>query len=326
MRVTVTGADGFVGRHLVRILGESGHAVTAAVRPGVLGRVRWETPAGGREGSGMRVAEVPLELAAVASVAAAATVAAEAVVHLAGLSSGREALDDPGVAWDVNAAGTARLCQALGRRVQAGEADPLVLVASTAEVYGPLGGGVPARPRVETDPVMPVSPYAASKAGAELAARETRARTGLRVAIVRPFPHTGPGQDARFVAPALARRLRHARRTGTRVVPVGNLEPVRDVLDVRDVCAAYVALLTGAVPGETYNIAGGTGLSVRELFQRLAAIVGVDPIADVDETLVRAVDLPHLVGDARKLRERTGWAPAIPLDRTLQDLVDAQTD
>lgn len=313
MRVTVTGADGFVGRHLVRILGEAGHPVTAAVRRPMVGQVQW--------GDAAPAAEVPLELEDMASVAAVAALEADAVVHLAGVASGREALDDPGMAWDVNAGGAARLCEALGARVQAGQADPLVLVVSTGEVYG----AGPSRPRVESDAVAPISPYAASKAGAELAARETGTRTGLRVAVARPFPHTGPGQDARFVAPALARRLLEARRSRSRVVKVGNLDPVRDVLDVRDVCAAYVVLLTRAEPGETYNVAGGTGLSLRELFERLAAIIGIEAEAEVDATLVRTADLPYLVGDARKLRERTGWTPTIPLDRTLRELVDAQT-
>jgi GDP-4-dehydro-6-deoxy-D-mannose reductase len=237
------------------------------------------------------------------------------------VASGGDALRDPGVAWSVNAAGTARLLGELGRRRQAGELDSLVLVVSTAEVYG-----AGSRPRVEADPVAPRSPYAASKAGAELAAQETRARTGLRVVITRAFPHTGPGQDERFVAPAFARRLRGARLAGARVVKVGNLEPVRDFLDVRDVAAAYVALTQRGEPGEVYNVASGSGVSLRQLFDRLAAIVGVDAIAEPDPEFMRPADIPYLVGDGAKLRAATGWAPRFPLEQTLQDLVHAQAD
>ncbi len=316
MTILVTGADGFVGRWVLRALVAAGHQVVGAVQPGP------PRDDGLAEAERAAVLWIPLELGDVRSVQQAAARPFDAVIHLAAVASGGDALRDPGVAWAVNAAGTARLLGELGRRRQAGETDPVVLVVSTAEVYG-AGNG---RPRVESDPVAPRSPYAASKAGAELAALETRARTGLRVVIARAFPHTGPGQDERFVAPAFARRLRGARLAGARVVKVGNLAPVRDFLDVRDVAAAYLALLERGAAGEIYNVASGQGLSLHELFDRLAAIVGVRAIPEPDPEFMRPADIPALVGDSAKLRGATGWAPRIPLDRTLRDLVDAQAD
>lgn len=314
MKVLVTGANGFAGGWLVRTLLAAGHDVVGAVRPG--------TPRDGRLSEAERgaVRWAPLELDDAASVREVAAISCDAVVHLAGVASGGEALTDPGAAWLANAAGTARLLGELGRQRCAGTSDPLVVVASTAEVYG----GEARRPLLETDPVAPRSPYAASKLGAELAARETAARTGLRLVVARAFPHTGPGQDDRFVAPALARRLQVAARIGARVVKVGNLEPVRDFLDVRDVVAAYVALLARGLPGELYNVASGTGVKLAELFARLAAIIGVDAIPEVDAELVRPADIPYLVGDAGKLRAATLWRPAFTLEQTLRDLVDAQ--
>jgi len=305
--VLVTGADGFVGRWLVRALVAAGHTVVAAAggaAPANLAAepVRWTT----------------LDLRDQQSVERLASEPADAVVHLAGLASGSEALADPARAWEVNAVGTARLVGALGARRARGEADPLVIVVSTAEVYGAA-----TRPLTERDPVHPRSPYAASKAGAELAAAETAARTGLRVVTARAFPHTGPGQDGRFVVPALAQRMLAARRSGSRVVKVGNLDVTRDLLDVRDVAAAYVTLLGAGRTGETYNIASGTGVRLSDVFDRLAAIIGVDAIAEVDAALMRPADLPVLVGDATRLRA-TGWTPAIPLETTLRDLVDAE--
>jgi len=316
MTVLVTGADGFVGRWVLRALVAAGHQVVGAVQPGP------PHDDGLSEAERAAVLWVPLELGDLRSVQQVAARPFDAVIHLAAVASGGDALRDPGVAWAVNAAGTARLLGELGRRCRAEEADPLVLVVSSAEVYG-AGNG---RPSVETDPVAPRSPYAASKAGAELAALETRARTGLRVVIARAFPHTGPGQDERFVAPSFARRLRGARLARARVVKVGNLEPVRDFLDVRDVAAAYTALLAKGRPGETYNVASGKGLSLQELFDQLAAIVGVAAIPEPDPEFMRPADIPVLVGDSAKLRSATAWAPQIPFDRTLRDLVDAQAD
>jgi GDP-4-dehydro-6-deoxy-D-mannose reductase len=107
-------------------------------------------------------------------------------------------------------------------------------------------------------------------------------------------------------------------------VPTGNLQPVRDLLDVRDVVEAYLGLLASGVPGETYNVARGEGIMLDDLFRRIALLVQVDAEPVPDASLLRAGDIPYLVGDATKLRAATGWSPTITLDQTLRDMVDAQ--
>ncbi len=316
MRVLVTGADGFVGPALISRLLEAGHEVAGAYRAG------GGPPARLAPAERERVAWRPLELGSRPSVEEAVAGDWDAVVHLAALASGIDARADPGLAWEVNAAGTARLAEALGARTADGGSNPLFLVVSTAEVYG-IGTGQAHR---EGDPVAPCSPYAASKLGAEVAALEVRRRTGLRVVIARPFAHTGPGQDPRFAIPAMAHRVRTARKIGAPAINVGNLDAVRDILDVRDVVAAYAALLEAGVPGEVYNIASGEGHALREVLERLQEMVGWRVIAEYDPGLARRADILHLVGDAGKLHAATAWAPRIPLDQTLQDLLDAQTD
>jgi GDP-4-dehydro-6-deoxy-D-mannose reductase len=311
VKLLVTGADGFVGQHLVRRLARDGHQVTAACRPG--GR-RTEWDAG--------VIQIPLELTDDTSVRAAVDSGPEGVVHLAAVASNREANADPGQAWVVYAGGTARLADALGRRRQGGKGDTRLLLVSSGEVYGGEGRA----PRRESDPIAPASPYAASKAGAELAGLEVWRRTGLPVIIARPFTHTGPGQEVRFVLPAFVARMREAKATGAPKVSSGNLDPVRDMLDVRDVVEAYVLLLRGGQPGEVYNVSRGEGSSMRELFDRLAALIGVRVEAELDPALARATDIPHLVGDSTKLRRATGWAPSRSLEQTLRGLVDAEAD
>jgi GDP-4-dehydro-6-deoxy-D-mannose reductase len=108
------------------------------------------------------------------------------------------------------------------------------------------------------------------------------------------------------------------------VVPTGNLEPVRDLLDVRDVIEAYLALLRQGTPGEAYNVARGEGRSLAELFRMLADLVGVRAEPRPDPAYARSRDLPHLVGDPTKLRRATGWTPRLSLDQTLRGLVDAE--
>ena len=313
MNVLVTGANGFAGPFVVRALLAAGHSVVGATGPAV------SSAAGLTAAERGQVRWIALDLLDPASVRAAAATPCEAVLHLAGQASGADAVRDPGTAWSINAAGTARLVDELGKRRQAEAGDPLVVVASTAEVYGRQ-----TRPVTEQDPVAPVSPYAASKRGAELAATETAARSGLRTVIARPFPHTGPGQDDRFAVPAFARRLAIARQAKARVVNVGNLDVTRDFLDVRDVALAYVALLEKGQSGAVYNIASGVPITLRAVFDQLAAIVGVDAIPEADAAYVRPADIPYLVGDAARLRAATGWAPCIPFATTLEDLVHAQ--
>jgi GDP-4-dehydro-6-deoxy-D-mannose reductase len=244
------------------------------------------------------------------------------VVHLAAVASVREAREDPGRAWEINAAGTARLVEAIIVAREVNGSDPTVLIVSSSEVYG-TG---PASPRVETDPAHPQSPYAASKAGSEIAGLEAWRRAGLKVIVARPFTHTGPGQRPPYVVPAFVDRLQAVKDGGSRRVPTGNLEPVRDLLDVRDVVEAYLALIRSGVPGEIYNIARGEGLTLRELFSRIAGIIGVEAEPVPDPGLLRAKDIPYLVGDASKLRRATGWSPCIELEQTLREMVDAQAN
>ncbi|MGE5092973.1 MAG: NAD-dependent epimerase/dehydratase family protein [Bacillota bacterium] len=310
MRVLVTGADGFVGRHLVRELRERGHIVRAAVRPG--SDAPWTAAAG--------VTAVPFELTDADSVQAALSVPCDAVVHLAAMASSAEARRDPGGAWIINAAGTARVAEAAASLRETGAADPKLLVVSTGEVYGEAH-----RPLREDDELKPQSPYAASKVGAEIAALEVARRTGLAVMVARPFTHTGPGQRDVFFVPALLGRLRAARQTGARTVRVGNLAPVRDLSDVRDIARAYGLLIERGEPGETYNVSRGEGVALTDLFAQMAAAVGVDAQPEPDPTLMRRADLPYLVGDSTKLRRATGWTPAISMDQTLRDMLDAET-
>jgi GDP-4-dehydro-6-deoxy-D-mannose reductase len=312
VKVLVTGANGFVGGWLVRGLLGAGHDVVGATG-------REQGPAILTPAERDRVEWLAFDLGDQASVARLVDRDCDALVHLAGLASVSRSYRDPVATWQVNAVGTVRLVTALAGTRAARGGDPVVLVVSTAEVYGPG----PARLRHEDDPVAPVSPYAASKAAAELAALELWRRTGLRVVIARPFPHTGPGQLPHFVVPSLIARLRVAQAAGAPVVKTGNLEPVRDLLDVRDVVDAYLALLTRGEPGAVYNVATGSGLGLGALFDRIAGLLGHRAIPELDAGLARPADIPHLVGDAHRLRSATGWSPRFTLDETLQQMIDA---
>ena len=89
---------------------------------------------------------------------------------------------------------------------------------------------------------------------------------------------------------------------------------------------AYAALILDGEPGEVYNVARGEGLPLREIFHQLRQAVGVEAEPEVDPALLRRADIPHLVGDATKLRNRCGWTPTVPLAQTLRDMVHAQAN
>lgn len=315
MKTLVTGADGFVGSWLVPHLVGAGHEVVASVRPGD-DQERLERR--GYLDAAERIVE--LELTDPDSIASVMKERYDAVVHLAAMASVAEAGRDPGSTWEINTVGTARLAEHLGRAAETPKAT--LLLVSTGEVYG-IGGETP---RVETDPVDPVSPYGASKFAAEVAVREVARRTGLRAVIARSFGHTGPRQSSRFVVPAFAKRLHLAKKIDAPVIEVGNVEAVREFMHVSDVVEAYRLLLEKGEPGEVYNVASGLALSLRDLFTKLTEAVGHEAIAESDASLMRPTDIPYLVGDSSKLRTATGWAPGISIEQTLAEVVNAQAD
>jgi GDP-4-dehydro-6-deoxy-D-mannose reductase len=290
VRVLVTGSDGFVGTWLMRHLAERGDDA-----------VGLDPAVDVTDAAGLTKAVVAVE--------------ADAVIHLAALASVGATWKDPTAAFAVNATGTLHLVQA----ALACTAPPRVLLISSAEVYGIVHPDD--LPLVESRPVQPVSPYALSKAAAELVGRQAWLGHGLEVVVARPFNHTGPGQAPGFVVPSVARQVADAARSGARSLLVGDVSVRRDLTDVRDVVRAYRLLVEHGAPGEAYNVCRGTSTEIAEVARRLLALAGVDLPLEVDPARLRPVDLPNLRGDPSRLREATGWAPEIALDTTLGDVL-----
>jgi len=241
----------------------------------------------------------------------------DAVYHVAGLAHVGRSWEVPDEFFEVNATGTLHVLGA-ARRCQP---VPRVLLISSAEVYGNVA---PAQmPLSEDSPLRPVSPYAASKAAAELVGLQ--AHLGYQVPVIRarPFNHAGPGQASTFVVPGLALRILEAQRDGSGVLSVGNLTPRRDITDVRDVVRAYRLLVTHGVPGEVYNVCSGRDVAIEELVRRMLALAGADLELEADPALLRPADIPVLRGDQSRLRTATAWEPDIPLDDTLRAVLDS---
>lgn len=294
MRALVTGAGGFVGRHLRTHLEACGDGVVGL-------------------GPGEELDVDVLDAGGV--VEAMASAEPDVVYHLAARSHVGDSWSDPGRVFRVNAEGTLNVLQA-GRTHGVGR----VVVVGSADEYGAVGD---AGPLGEDAPLRPLTPYGASKVAADSLALQAFLGWGMATLRIRAFNHTGPGQPDRFLVPALARRVVECERSEADEITVGNLEPVRDFTDVRDVVRAYRLLAERGRPGEAYNVCSGTGVTVREVLEKMLALA-TRPIGyRIDDELVRPVDVPRLVGDPAKLHADTGWKPEYPLDRTLAEVLDA---
>jgi GDP-4-dehydro-6-deoxy-D-mannose reductase len=288
VRVLVTGASGFVGRHLVPRLRARSHEVVATDRE-------------------IDVADADAVQGCVARARP------DAIVHLAAVSSVAASREDPALAYRVNYLGAHALLEAAARQAPRAR----ILLVGSGDAYGSAPPGSAAFS--EGSPLRPGSPYSRTKAAADLLGAAYADR-GLDVLRLRPFNHTGAGQSDAFVASSFARQLVEVER-GTRpaVLAVGNLDSVRDFLDVGDVVEAYALLCEPGAAAGAYNVASGRGLRAGELLERLCALAKLSPRIEVDPARFRPTD--HSVGDASRLRAATGWAPRIALDETLESLL-----
>jgi GDP-4-dehydro-6-deoxy-D-mannose reductase len=295
VRAAITGARGFVGRHLAAHLTRRG---TDVVELDLDGERRLDVT--DHDAVVQRIADERPDV----------------VYHLAARSHVGASWDDGEQLKRVNVDGTRAVLDAC---VRAGV--ERVLVVGSAEQYGPVGRDE--LPVGEAAPCRPITPYGESKVEAEAVALEVHREHGLAVICTRAFNHTGPGQPPTFLVPGLAARVVTAEREGHDEIVLGNGDPVRDFSDVRDVVRAYVLLVERGTPGEAYNVCSGRGVRVddlaAELVGRSTRALRITTSAD----LVRPVDIPALVGDPAKLVAATGWEPEIELSRTLDDVLAA---
>lgn len=304
-RILVTGAGGFVGRQLLPALRAAFPAahLTAASRRGAV-------PGADRT--------VPLDLLDGSAPAQVAALRPDAVVHLAAQAAVGESFADPQRTWRVNLLGTV----ALGEALLAHAPDAVLILASSAEIYGlSFQSG---ETLDEQAALRPANPYAASKAAADLAVSEMALR-GLRTVRLRPFNQIGPGQSDSFVVSSFARQVaRIAAGMQEPVMHVGALDRWRDFLDVRDVCSAYVAALRAGSrlqPGAVFNVATGMPRRVGDILAALTEAAGISPDIRTDPGRLRPTDVLRTAGDASLAKRELGWSPVIPWEETLASVL-----
>ena len=300
MRVLVTGASGFVGRHVCASLVSAGADV-----------VRCGGPHDGPE-------FVPVDLRDGASLRGALEIAIpDVVVHLAGQASGAAALVNPDETLDLNVMGTQRLLSAI--RVALPQKRIRFVFASTAEVYG---ARTPEEmPLSESLALAPNNPYGASKAAAEMLVHAHASVIDPR--IVRFFNLIGPGQDDRFVVGRFAAKLAAIAQGAPAYLGVGNLDVARDFLDVRDAADALCALVLADETPRVLNICSGEATRIRMVLGELIRAAHVPVEVREDQSLVRGVDTPLVVGDPARLHATLSWRPRFTLRASLRDAYTA---
>lgn len=312
MKILITGVTGFVGSHLAEYmldLGE-GHEV--------FGLCRWRSPRDNLAKVYTRIRMLEADLCDLGSlVRHFEAVRPDVIFHLAAQSYVLTSFNSPVHTLWSNVIGTTNLLEA----VRITKIDPVIHICSSSEVYGQVREeDVPIK---EDCPFRPASPYAVSKVGEDMVSYQYWLSYGIKTIRTRMFTHTGPRRGDVFALSAFSKQIAAAEQ-GLKepVIHVGNLKSVRTICDVRDAVKAYWLLVNECAPGEVYNIGGNKTLTIGEALDILLSLSKKKCTVEVDPGLLRPSDVTLQIPSTEKFHKETGWEPEIPLEKTLQDMLD----
>ncbi len=304
-KLLLTGANGFVGQHLISTLGAD-YRVTGVVHNSNLqsgGNIKYE--------SGNILDRGFLE-------DLIKKYQPDSVLHLAAIAP--TWTQDPENIFKINLVGTLNLYLAIENQKKESGIDPKIVYVSSAEAYGKT-----ANPELinESNPFFPANYYGTSKVAADRLSYQMSQSSKLRITIIRPFNHTGPGQGKGFFVPDMASQIVELENSDKDELLVGNLESIRDISDVRDIARGYKAILeTDTVPGEAYNLCSGKGVKMKDILDILLSHAKKNIRIVEDPKRMRPSEVPITVGDNSKFKDLTGWEPKIPLEKTLEDTLE----
>ena len=317
-RALITGCDGFVGHHLTRLLTDMDYDVIGYDIADSSGA----QSARSDEDRSLDITRITGDMRDETKINEVIEQHAfNLIFHLAAQSSVKLSFENPAETLAININGTLNILEAISKL----DTPPKVLIISSSEIYGQLKPDQV--PVSENSPMLPVNPYAVSKAAVDLLAYQYRKAYGLPIYWARAFSHSGPGQKTAAVLSDWAFQTAKI-ELGLSVseIKVGNMEVTRDYTDVRDTVRAYYSIIENGTPGKPYNVCSGQGYRLADLLNTIISFSSKKIEIISDPSRLRPVDIPILVGSADRLQADTGWRPEILIEKTLRDLYDHWID
>lgn len=312
-KALITGITGFVGSHLAEHLLDQGLEVHGAAR--------WRCPTDNIKSIEHQIKMHNMDIRDLVSCwGVISTVKPDYIFHLASQSYVPESWNAPAETLSTNIIGTANILEAVRK---AGLTETIIHFAGSSEEYGLVHPDeVPIR---ESQPLRPQSPYGVSKAAGDLLCQQYYKSYGMRTIITRAFNHEGPRRGDVFVTSNFAKQIVMIEKgKAPAIIKVGNLDAMRDYSDARDIVRAYKMATTDCLYGEPYNVCSGRQWVIKDVLKYLLTLspLGHDIRICPDPARMRPSDVPNLVGDCTKFKDRTGWAPVIPFEQTLLDTME----
>ncbi len=311
MKVLITGMTGFTGSHLADFLLEKGKIEVHGIE-------RWRSKTDNIEHIRDKVILHECDIRDASSVRKTINeVKPDRIFHLAAQSFVPTSWSAPAETLSTNIIGELNIFEAC---LQIG-INPQIQLACSSEEYGLVyKDEVPIK---EENPLRPLSPYGVSKVGQDLLGYQYFMSYELNIVRTRAFNHSGPRRGEVFVCSNFAKQIAEIEKGRKKpIICVGNLEAKRDFTDVRDIAGAYWLALEKGEPGEVYNICSQKAYSMKEILNMLLSQTKLEIEIKEESSRMRPSDVPILLGDCSKFREKTGWRPTIPFEKTLEDLLN----
>lgn len=304
--IFITGAGGFVGQHAIELLSNRYH-ILGLLHPKRPLKTKGVTYIDGDIQDQNLIEEIILKNKP------------SVILHLAAKAATWST--DPKDVLQVNFFGTLNLYQSILKAKLQSSYDPKILFISSAEVYGKSSNPDSIN---ELDPFFPSNLYGVSKVCGDRLSYQYSQTHKLKIVVLRPFNHIGPGQQKGFFVPDMCAQIAEAEKDPQKNdILVGNLESVRDILDVRDVVSAYQKVIESDFsPGEAYNICSGKGVKMSDILETLLSKATKKLTIKKDDTRLRASDIPIHIGNNQKFSSTFNWTPVHPLEKTLKETLD----